>query len=803
MNLLPKPGDGRATLGQHSFPLDMFEDITETLWDSVRESLMTQVVHNQAFLLLEWTRALEVGNIKLDTGMLTVTPEEAAFNTELPRQPKEVIGLMHKLLRGYIAWLENHSLTVTVLSCRYVQNILESYYKESEQTFGQPELDRIVFKIPRLIENTEMDKSSQDYLLVNKVLRAFVLGLCKMIDSTINMARWVLNEAEDITSRNLDKDALFGIGKEYSEDSRPFIDFFHAFDLDLIFEEIDDSIIWIKALKIPTESANRIIAYLNLIKQMNQLFSLMEINFEIDCKQPKNDINFLEEGIENLSPLLQFDETIKEDDDNVPTGSFSRFVQTTINNSNIPLELQLTQDVHSKIVRMFRDIKHYIDSAFDIETTEQLSNFLRYDISHSINPEYSVLARGLFQMVLIREDRLVLGSKVTVDGTLVRPLMVRLLVESLVGSPCLIFEPDIWVPGIQGKPDHIQSVRAQVLELLVPVIQEIGSVLYHDLSLAANNRCRQRQLTNRSIILWDAAQVQCEQFEVAMWDFAQIGDEIADANGEATVGLPLLSWVYYCKICRMLDLGYMALELDIYDPSKLFECEILWWYLGYLEGLVVDHLKGRIRLLIDTKIRFIEVVLPKRIKKLKAGAKKNDLRTQHQKAVANELPNLLELRRYHDEFLIPQHELMQQMCNIARDWCLYVMNEVKMAVPTGRTNMRLIYQLRMKAWTSIGVPEMPSYEQYVGSHRIRPTIGSIESQLAACSELAATIKIEGHPKAFLNTVEVSKWIAQIVESIATYGEHVKKLPQAAKSGQPLRARLIPGKHRYFPQIELY
>ncbi|KAG7195271.1 uncharacterized protein KQ657_003797 [Scheffersomyces spartinae] len=752
----------------------MFEDVTEALWESVSDAMMTQVVHNQAFLLSEWTRALEVGNEKLDTGMLFVSSEEGSFNTELPRNSMEIIGIMHKLLRGYIAWLENHSITVTVLSCRYVQNILENYYKESELNDGVPKLDRIIFKIPQLLESSEINKSSLEYLLVNQVLRAFVLGLCKMIDSTINMARWVLNEAEDITSRNLDKDALFGIGKDYQEESRPFIDFFHSFELDAIFKEIDGSIEWIGCQNIPADLSKRMIAYLNLMKQMNQIFSLMEIKFDIQNKQPKTNMEFLFHGLGNLSYLVQFDESIEDDDGNVPKGAFSRYVQTTINNGNIPLELQLTKNVHAKLKAMFTDIKSYIEYEFEIETSEQLCNFLRYDISHNINPDYSVLARGLFQMILIREDRLVLGSDVTVDGSIVRPLMVRLLIESLVGGPCLVFEPDMWVPGIQGKPDYVQTVKARVLELLVPVLQEIGSVVYHDLALAANNRCRQRQLANRSIILWDSAQMQCEQLETSIWDFARVGDEITNAKGDSSIGLPLLSWVYYCKLCRMLDLGYMALELNIYDPSKLFECEILWWYLGYLEDQLVEHLKGRVRLIIDSKIRFIEIVLPKRIKKLKAGAKKNDLRTQHQNAVANELPNLKDLRKYHEEFLIPQHGLMHQLCKAARDWCFLVMEKTNnTTAPTGQTDMKHIYELRMKPWGSIGVPETPTYEQYVNSHPTHSTIKSIETQLTVCRALSAKVNIDGHKKAFVNTTEVTKWMSQINESIDMYGQHVK------------------------------
>ena len=102
-------------------------DITKEIFVSLESITNNKVVKSPYFELLEGTRAFEVLNPRLDTGLIELTPEEITFDCSKPQEVNVIINIQTKLLSNLVNWLESNSLPVTVLSCRYVQTLLVNY----------------------------------------------------------------------------------------------------------------------------------------------------------------------------------------------------------------------------------------------------------------------------------------------------------------------------------------------------------------------------------------------------------------------------------------------------------------------------------------------------------------------------------------------------------------------------------------------------------------------------------------------------------------------------------------------------
>ncbi|KAM9915221.1 hypothetical protein OXX80_014205, partial [Metschnikowia pulcherrima] len=86
-----------------------------------------KIVATSNFDMLEGARALEMGNARLDTGLLKLTKAELSFDSSKGQPLSAVVSTMNKLFISYMSWLEGSSLSVTILSCRYVLDFLQSY----------------------------------------------------------------------------------------------------------------------------------------------------------------------------------------------------------------------------------------------------------------------------------------------------------------------------------------------------------------------------------------------------------------------------------------------------------------------------------------------------------------------------------------------------------------------------------------------------------------------------------------------------------------------------------------------------
>ena len=750
------------------------------------------------FNLLEGTRALEMLNPNLDTGLITLLDEEIAFDSGRPQLIDSVIAVQNRLLHLLPSWLNNSSLPLTVLSCRYVQTLLENYafFRDGSLSQRCSLVDRRLQGSQWQHHDTVISTDSLEYQLVHKVLKLFIIGLAKFVGITLDIAMNVLYEEEDITTRTAG------------------LDFLGEISTVAVLDELNHTIEWILASDIES-GADVLISQLKLVLRLNQLnsvFSLLVPLFEESQKGITPSFDFLSDGTELVDKLSSI-----EYNQSCPGGAFSRFIQLDRENKTIPVEVYEIAPVEAwKSIRsLFQSVQGFVVNSHKICNYNQLINFLRYDISTSA-VDMNIIARGIFQLYVIRDDRTILGCpNITVSNYSIDNI------ENVVGKNTdLLYLDDSSLSSVKPELKH------QLKDRLQQMLQDLESCVYHNVTVHASNVCRQQQLMSKSLVLWDTLQVSWESFEVECFQLCKIGNELPSGD----LGMAVSSYVYFTKLQAMIDLALNGVNLELY---KDFEIYLIYWYVAYLIQLIVEHLTGRIDLIIEGKIAYIEKTHPKKIKKFKAGPKKQQLKELQLYYQNKILPQLVQTRDYNRIFLTNS---LVAMNNFLDAICVFLMIISNLGICDFRdgpksslTSMEDMFHFRMKPWSSIGVPSLPTYAQYINSFK---ALGLDEApdKFQSALSLIKVIKNKLHLSKSLyqsllkdivnddrinsqfvqdDNLKVVYWYESIVKCIDSYSEEVEKFVEILESNKNdilqinshnYKLKIIKSHHRYFPRV---
>ncbi|EMG50411.1 MAK10 N-alpha-acetyltransferase 35 [Candida maltosa Xu316] len=769
---------------------DELIDITDDIFKSLSKITDNRVVKAAPFELLEGTRALEVLNPKLDTGLIELTEDELLFDCTKPQSIDVIINIQTKLLSNLVNWLESDSLPVTVLSCRYVQTLLVNYLKHNMSS----KTGQVSFVDPRL-PKVEYDTGKLDYLLVHKVLKTFIMGLCKFIGFTINLSRIVLYEEEDLTTKSMN------------------LNFFNDFSSQFFIDEINDCIEWILSHDEITD-ADILITQLKVVSNLvNMEMSLIEkINFmEGDDNNNKPCFEFCVDAIEQVHKLEKY----TYDESLIPFGAFSKFVQVDLENRNIPAELGHIdlETTWKHLSGIFSTIHKFANQASSIKTMNQLNDYLQYNIKYPID-KFSVFSRGAFQLFFIRDNKSIFGST---EVTL--PTLMVDLIENVVGKNTIVlgnFENNL----SQFK----DNIKNEILTHYNTLLQDLESGVYHILTSYAANPCRSQQLLSKGLILWDTLQVSWESFEYEMHKNFNIGDEFASGDLSITV----TSYIYYSKMQYMVDLLLNGVSLDIYKP---FEMYLIYWYAEFLIVNVIEHLENRVTQIILGKINYLETSIPKKIKKLKAGAKKDQLKEVNRINQEVVIPQLTATLNFNQDYLIKSLQSLQTLIRCHANY-LSVLSKLQIVDFTkgpanNLTSMENLYYLRMKPWSSIGIPTFPTFEQYESVLKSSTLPGQNNKlTLMKCLELLAKIKgeLSGVETDYIKLVEyikrdtrnnflkdslITQWYDELISTVGTLNENIANISKIISSNKDdlnlkdkYKLSIATSHHMYFPNISI-
>ncbi|ODV95837.1 hypothetical protein PACTADRAFT_33041 [Pachysolen tannophilus NRRL Y-2460] len=637
-----------------------------------------EIVKAKSFSLFQGTHALEMMNKRLDTGLVELSKEEREFDVTAGRNFDEVLAIMNDLLKYLMSWLNNSSLSRTILSCRYVEVLLVNYCTGNKSLASC-----------RFGANVELkDDDDEESLLIHKVLRSFILGCLEFVKFVLFLGQQgVLYEEEDINTTSMGLDILSKISKQD------------------IINELEKSINWLQKF-CNHMNKNYMIDLLLMINNLIKPNLLtITITFDQSSSPKPKELLFLQESLK-IAKSLKSNKEFFSKLPQVPKGCLSQGVQRRLDNGVplTPLNMDPFDSVYDSFINMIQDIL-VIFELINIQNINHINLFIMCFMNKREDPIH-IIARAFLQLFYIREDRSIMGDpKTRIDSLLLKDLI------SLTCCDSKIFQE---YENYEKKGSKINNHnRIEYIDKFLELLANLENNYYSNFLTISQNPCRQRQHFNRSILTWDTLQVQSEMFEQELFqkyninDFYKVDGNNNDHHQEEIQSMPISSWIYYHKLKSMLEVVLRGVELEIYKKWELYS---IFWYSSYLYEILIEHLH-RIQHANSYKKNLI-LNMPKKIKKLKSGEKKQQLKEIYKIKSKQILPQLIEIEtRLEQDFTI--FTILKNLSDCEK-YLFSILDDLKL-LELPKLNMvpeSLSYGLKMKPFQSVGVPEFPTFTKW-------------------------------------------------------------------------------------------
>ncbi|EDO14508.1 hypothetical protein Kpol_286p1 [Vanderwaltozyma polyspora DSM 70294] len=589
-------------------------------------------------------------NFDLFEGTRSLEVSNPKLDSSLIQLSKEEIDFNCDLICGNDNFIEQLQ-NVTAISDRLLRSII--CWLNEYQTLPTTVLScRYVEHILKLSAiNKKMTSLQTGNDLYDRVLSSMVFGVCyfgKFVQQLL--VAGVILEEEDLNFNGMNLDFF-----SYIESS------------DEVLKLIDDGIAYLNSVK--SGGVDFLLHILEIVK------SLVRIEETITKYSTETDyLDYLIKHSEILNDLGPYSHE-------PPLGSFSMGIQKRMENQFPPKSLVIPSHNYLGLKVMANDVKKVLSVA-ECRTALETLQFARF-FNHLTQKH--VISRAIFSLFFIRDDQTILG-KYSLDEFM--DMHLNEVTMAGTNSSRLCLDGDSYL-------------------LLEPVYQEAIRVALDYYQNKAQNTCRVRQGYNRHLILWDSLQAQMENVEIELESIGIVNK--ADEEQESTF-LPYSSWIYVNKVTIMLDFILKGFDLGVYKP---FEAFAMYWYGYYLTHKQEFCLKTILQFL-DSRINSIHAI-NKRVKKQKSAEKKEALRAKYKHAMSNEMPQLQTNKRYIN-YLLLKSSIEKSLClvQVFQFAILKSYGIIDYKTPSESTfiNDELIHDLRMKPFSSIGVPELPTYKEF-------------------------------------------------------------------------------------------
>lgn len=211
------------------------------------------------------------------------------------------------------------------------------------------------------------------------------------------------------------------------------------------------------------------------------------------------------------------------------------------------------------------------------------------------------------------------------------------------------------------------------------------------------NRCRVRRTLCHSIQDWETVQMEAEEIDTHLqhqleekpmpYQTALTSTPPSAGSESLAYALPLSSWAYLYKLRLMEWIVQLGFELETYQPDELAG---MYWYLSHLAKTRAQHVER------------IKVFTVQRL---------NEQRTNSTLTAAGEAQFTRSLAYLRVTILdaAVTWELADSLC------CLYTVLQrlhLVVAPPRPYSTDELRYDIRMKPFAAIGLPELPSFVSF-------------------------------------------------------------------------------------------
>ncbi|SCV01044.1 LAME_0G13696g1_1 [Lachancea meyersii CBS 8951] len=490
--------------------------------------------------------------------------------------------------------------------------------------------------------------------LFDQVLSSCVIGTCYFVKLVQKLFRaGVVFEEEDLNCNTMGLNMLSNV------------------QLETVVAHLDLSQ---QLVKKSYPNSRQLALLVDLLTQLVELHKFLPTADEISAPLDLQPLHTLTSCAEQL-------QTFEINSNEIYRGAFSAGIQKRLSNQFPPRDIVSPRGSEYKgFIEMARDLLLVI-SVEKARTITEIAQFSRF---FNRTKQRHVLARAFFPLYLMRDDQTVLNQYTFNDFSLLHLTEFSFCSTSL--SKALDQEPD-------------ESILRQKFE---DFLQEISSILFEWYQTTSQNHCRYRQGYNRQLLLWDSLQAQIETYELELE-----GQGVRDELDKENSFMPLTTWVFYMKLRAMSDFVLKGFELDIYKPWEFFS---MFWYNYYLSQHLENNL-NRVSKSLDAKMNSISS-LNKKLKKLKAGEKKEKLREAYRSLMGSEMPVLTKAKDFVEysslDCIVMKNLSLVEVCQFAiLKSCGLI--DSKGPISAAFSSPEWVHRLRFKTFASIGVPELPSY----------------------------------------------------------------------------------------------
>ncbi|KAF6819915.1 N-alpha-acetyltransferase 35, NatC auxiliary subunit [Colletotrichum sojae] len=350
-------------------------------------------------------------------------------------------------------------------------------------------------------------------------------------------------------------------------------------------------------------------------------------------------------------------------------------------------------------------------------------------------PQPLIFVRTLLQSFLFK-DMTILGNK-----SIRQLLDDDLSIVSLPGS--------ILLDRANDDVEAPQDPRFVVAEQMEAFRQRAAQPYLDILRTFCQNRCRVRRTLCHIVRDWENLQFDAEDIDqILQQEIKEQPVVYQSASGPVeTYSLPLSSWAYLYKVKQMEWIVQLGFELEVYQPDELAG---MYWYLNYLAKNRLQHVE--------------------RIKSFVVGALKTPAtpRQRHAPAVDDEFTRSLSFLRLTLIDAAVTEGLADALC------CLYTaLLRLGLVKPPPRpySTDELRYELRMKPFGVIGLPSLPTFDEF--------TAGTLQSDVSTGDLLLlADRAIAGAKKGF---EAMSKFSPAEAFSVGSHDRWVPTMKNGLKS----------------------
>lgn len=257
---------------------------------------------------------------------------------------------------------------------------------------------------------------------------------------------------------------------------------------------------------------------------------------------------------------------------------------------------------------------------------------------------------------------------------------------------------ELVLPGsllLEANTDEVEvpsDPRFQIAQHMEGFVKRFSQPFVDTVRCACLNRCRVRRTLCHTAVDWDNLQMEAEDVDSQLQSLAA-EPALRLKSGEPTYPYPLSSWAYHQKLTQLRLILQMGFELAIYAPEEL---PGMYWYLSHICSTHLGHLD---------RIRTFTVAARKR--DLMEGNNRAGSATQKSAAFHKSFRRLERLTTHLvavDAFAIALHAL----------YVLLARHKVlpSASAPGAYSTDKLRYELRMKPFLSISLPELVPFEEY-------------------------------------------------------------------------------------------